>query len=279
MILLNNVQLNVVQLAVKPRRLSTGAAIKLSPVRAPLDQQTVVDAALALLGETGLNGLTLRRLSRDLGVQPGALYWHVASKQDLLNLMADKVESMAAAGLEVPLPGQSWDEWLIARVRRQREAMLAIRDGGLLMATTRLTTDRRSSAEAMIRTLATAGLPPQAAMQALRAIYSYVNGAVQAEQAGLGENLEASRYDDYPMLKASVAPRHGLTPEQAADYRRALFEYGLQCLLTGIRASVALALQPVRLDVGGAGDRSPGPAHRDPAGFRQHIADEAVGAG
>jgi TetR/AcrR family tetracycline transcriptional repressor len=208
-------------------------------VRVTLDQQAVVNAALRLLGETGLGGLTLRRLSRELGVQPGALYWHVESKQDLLNLMADQLATTAAAGLEVPLPGQEWDEWLTARVRRQREAMLAIRDGGLLMTITRPTKDRRSVAESMLGTLVAAGFTPPVAMQALRAVQSYLNGAVQAEQAGLGEHEGTGRYDDYPMVKASVAPREGLTPEQAAQYSWRLFEYGLQCLLAGIRASLA----------------------------------------
>jgi TetR/AcrR family tetracycline transcriptional repressor len=214
-------------------------------VRATLDQQTVVDAALRLLSETGLDGLTLRRLSRELGVQPGALYWHVESKQELLNLMANQLATKATAGLEVPLPGQEWDEWLSARIRRQREAMLAIRDGGLLMTITRPTKDRRSVAESMLGTLVAAGFTPPVAMQALRAVQSYLNGAVQAEQAGLGERSSlgehegTGRYDDYPMVKASVAPWEGLTPEQAAQYRWRLFEYGLQCLLTGIRASLA----------------------------------------
>ncbi|HXL96312.1 MAG TPA: TetR/AcrR family transcriptional regulator C-terminal domain-containing protein [Streptosporangiaceae bacterium] len=214
-------------------------------MRATLDQQTVVDAALRLLSETGLDGLTLRRLSRELGVQPGALYWHVESKQELLNLMANQLATKATAGLEVPLPGQEWDEWLSARIRRQREAMLAIRDGGLLMTITRPTKDRRSVAESMLGTLVAAGFTPPVAMQALRAVQSYLNGAVQAEQAGLGEHSSlgehggTGRYDDYPMVKASVAPREGLTPEQAAQYRWRLFEYGLQCLLTGIRASLA----------------------------------------
>jgi TetR/AcrR family tetracycline transcriptional repressor len=214
-------------------------------VRATLDQQTVVDAALRLLSETGLDGLTLRRLSRELGVQPGALYWHVESKQELLNLMANQLATKATAGLEVPLPGQEWDEWLSARIRRQREAMLAIRDGGLLMTITRPTKDRRSVAESMLGTLVAAGFTPPVAMQALRAVQSYLNGAVQAEQAGLGEHSSlgehegTGRYDDYPMVKASVAPRERLTPEQAAQYRWRLFEYGLQCLLTGIRASLA----------------------------------------
>ena len=53
-----------------------------------LDRERVVRAALALLDEVGLDGLTLRRLAQDLGVKAPALYWHVASKADLLHEMA-----------------------------------------------------------------------------------------------------------------------------------------------------------------------------------------------
>lgn len=49
-----------------------------------LTRDTVVDAATRILREYGLADLTMRRLARELGVQPGALYWHVADKQDLL---------------------------------------------------------------------------------------------------------------------------------------------------------------------------------------------------
>ncbi|MDR2256789.1 MAG: TetR family transcriptional regulator [Arthrobacter sp.] len=49
-----------------------------------LSRDTVVQTATRILREYGLADLTMRRLARELGVQPGALYWHVASKQDLL---------------------------------------------------------------------------------------------------------------------------------------------------------------------------------------------------
>lgn len=49
-----------------------------------LTRTDVVDTATRILREYGLGDLTMRRLARELGVQPGALYWHVADKQDLL---------------------------------------------------------------------------------------------------------------------------------------------------------------------------------------------------
>jgi len=49
-----------------------------------LTRSAVVETATRILREYGLADLTMRRLARELGVAPGALYWHVADKQDLL---------------------------------------------------------------------------------------------------------------------------------------------------------------------------------------------------
>ena len=44
-----------------------------------LNRTQIIAAAAATLRERGLAGRTMRRLAQDLGVQPGALYHHVAS--------------------------------------------------------------------------------------------------------------------------------------------------------------------------------------------------------
>jgi len=65
--------------------------VKLSSVRPPLDPALVVLVALKLLDEVGLDGLTLRRLAAELGVQAPALYWHFANKRELLDHMAQAI--------------------------------------------------------------------------------------------------------------------------------------------------------------------------------------------
>ena len=54
-----------------------------------LSREQVVGAAVDLLRRYGLGDLSMRRLARELGVAPGALYWHVANKQELLVEVAD----------------------------------------------------------------------------------------------------------------------------------------------------------------------------------------------
>src|SRR5215216_7569934 len=59
-----------------------------APQRATLTPRTVVEGALALAEAEGLGAVTIRRLAKELGVTPMALYWHFGSKDELLDGMA-----------------------------------------------------------------------------------------------------------------------------------------------------------------------------------------------
>ena len=56
-----------------------------------LTPDIVTSAALRILADFGLGDLTMRRLARELEVQPSALYWHVADKQSLFVLLAQRI--------------------------------------------------------------------------------------------------------------------------------------------------------------------------------------------
>jgi AcrR family transcriptional regulator len=49
-----------------------------------LSRERIVDAAVVMLDATGESGLTFRALSAELKTGPGAIYWHVANKSELL---------------------------------------------------------------------------------------------------------------------------------------------------------------------------------------------------
>jgi TetR/AcrR family tetracycline transcriptional repressor len=201
-------------------------------VAAALDRARVIETGLRLLDEVGLDGLTLRRLTQELGVQPAALYWHFVNKQDLLDHMAAHINESALAPHIRPRPGQNWEEWLTDRARSLRRACLSHRDGARLVAAARPTIDRRPSAEALLYALTTLGFTPPSALRAIRAVGHYVSGAVLQEEAlAQAPTDPPGPFDAFPYLQAAIA-------DQSPDHREAQFNYGLACVLAGIRASL-----------------------------------------
>jgi AcrR family transcriptional regulator len=56
-----------------------------------LSRERIIEASIALLDSSGENGLTFRALAERLATGPGAIYWHVASKSDLLTSACDAI--------------------------------------------------------------------------------------------------------------------------------------------------------------------------------------------
>ena len=66
-----------------------------------LSRDRIIEASIALLDHSGESGLTFRALSEQLVTGPGAIYWHVASKSELLTAACDAIvaRTMNAASL------------------------------------------------------------------------------------------------------------------------------------------------------------------------------------
>ncbi|MEU6476658.1 TetR family transcriptional regulator [Streptomyces sp. NPDC047017] len=60
-----------------------------------LSRERIVEAAVELLDATGEGGLTFRALTERLATGPGAIYWHVANKGELLDAATDAVVAAA----------------------------------------------------------------------------------------------------------------------------------------------------------------------------------------
>ena len=95
-----------------------------------LTQTAVVDTALELLRESGLPGLSMRTLATRLHVQPGALYWHISSKQALLTAVAERIlATMRPVGA-----GDSAGQEMCAVGRAMRAAVTGVPDGAEIVA-------------------------------------------------------------------------------------------------------------------------------------------------
>ena len=85
-----------------------------------LSRTQIVEAAYVMLREHGLAGLSMRRLAQHLGVQPGALYYYVASKQDLLAAVAGRILADSGQTVTATDPAQV--------ARDIRATLLPVRD-------------------------------------------------------------------------------------------------------------------------------------------------------
>jgi len=56
-----------------------------------LSRERIIEAAIEILDSTGESGLTFRSLSEKLATGPGAIYWHIADKSDLLTAACDAI--------------------------------------------------------------------------------------------------------------------------------------------------------------------------------------------
>jgi AcrR family transcriptional regulator len=63
----------------------------------PLSRERIVETAVELLDAAGEGGLTFRALTERLATGPGAIYWHVANKSELLEAATDAVVAAALA--------------------------------------------------------------------------------------------------------------------------------------------------------------------------------------
>ena len=153
--------------------------------RGRLTRAEIVAEALALLDEVGLTGLSLRRLAERLEVQAPSLYWHVGSKRELLDLVADAILEEGVAAWREPLPGQSWSDWLAERTRALRAALLAHRDGALVVSGRRPVVESLPHVEHFLSVLVEAGPPADEALLAALTLTTHVVGDVLAVQGEL----------------------------------------------------------------------------------------------
>ncbi|MFC3999399.1 TetR/AcrR family transcriptional regulator C-terminal domain-containing protein [Nocardiopsis sediminis] len=228
--------------------------------RTGLDRATVAATALTLLDDVGLDGLTVRRLAAELGVQSPALYWHFRDKQELLDLMAQELQ--AALPLAPRRDDEPWPQWVARRARERRRLLLSRRDGARLVAGTAAGPAIALQAEAELRTLADAGFSPVQALRAITAIGHYTTGFVMEEQSA-GQRRRPPEGPTAPEAPDGPPPDAGATPTLMAAIRDGgppegdeAFEQGLWMLIDGMRALLE------RSAAGAAPDGAPGSERR-----------------
>ena len=87
--------------------------------RVRLNRDRVLQAAVELADQIGIDALSMRRLAEELGVVPMALYKHVANKDQLL----DGMVGVIVAEIDPPIPGVDWKSAVRLRILSARRVL------------------------------------------------------------------------------------------------------------------------------------------------------------
>jgi AcrR family transcriptional regulator len=168
--------------------------------REPISREAIVTAAIKLLDSEGLAALSMRRLAEELGTGAASLYWHVGSKDGLLDLVLDQL----IGEQQVPDPDpEHWQEQLKQVARTQRATSLRhpyivrISIGRIPMGPNALRYSER-----VLAILRAAGLSPRLAVQGYLLMISVVNGFT-VDETGVEDGAPDDAGAGQPMDPAS----------------------------------------------------------------------------
>jgi AcrR family transcriptional regulator len=142
--------------------------------RDPISREAIVGTAVRLLDAEGLDALSMRGIADELGTGAASLYWHVGSKDGLLDLVMDQV--IGEQRVPDPEPGR-WPEQLRELARQQREICLRhpwiveVSIGRIPMGPNAL-----NYSERVLAILKAGGVPDTLAVQGYLLMISTVNG-------------------------------------------------------------------------------------------------------
>jgi len=204
--------------------------------RAPLSRERVLRAAIELADETGIDGLSMRKLAQKLGVEAMSLYHYFARKDDLLHGMLDTVFSE----MELPGSGPEWRSDMRRCAISAKDVLLRHAWAAQLLGSPPTPSPARLIwMNAVLGRLRDAGFSPNMTHHAYHALDSHIEGfvlwvlpylQVEREQPELAQQfLENFPHADLPHLaehiKEHVEDRPGDTSE---------FEFGLELILDGL---------------------------------------------
>jgi len=201
------------------------------PTTAKLDQARIRAAALALVDAEGLDRLSMRRLATALDVSAASLYFHYATKDELLEAVAADI----LANVDTSAFSSGWEPGVRAWARSLRAALAAHpRLVPVLSHAPGRRADALQRADDIQGGLVAAGWPPREATMIGAAAKYLVFGAALGSFAE-GFAADPGVYADrYPHLGQA----HRLAA-RAAEVDRESFDFALEQLIAGLRARYA----------------------------------------
>jgi AcrR family transcriptional regulator len=206
--------------------------------RIPLSTDRVLEAAIGLADEAGIESLTMRKLAQRLGVEAMTLYYYFAKKDDILTAIVDLV----VREIDLPSAGPDWRSAI-------RETAISAHDvlvrhpwaASLILTPPGMSEARLRYMDAILGTLRQAGFSAEMTDHAYHALDSHIMGFtlwVVGMNLGSDEDLAALATgflrelprDEMPHLAEHVEQH--LKPRSPDD--KGEFEFGLDLILDGL---------------------------------------------
>ena len=233
-------------MAVDSADATIGANARRRPGRpARIDRESIVRAAADLAVELGAEHVTMTSVAERLGVAMPALYYHVASRDELLGLVGTSV----LQGIDVPEVDE-WDGWLVAFARALRTCA---QRNPRLVNTTPITAHgvvNVALVEGALQRLVSAGFSPKEALLAFGDVVSTTIDSVRRDycldlEAANGNTqvslfraaLHGFSHDEAPLMW-QLADAFADVPDDVDIDRDAWFERHMHVLVAGFRVSL-----------------------------------------
>jgi TetR/AcrR family tetracycline transcriptional repressor len=163
----------------------------LSPeeARQALTRERLVDAALALIGEEGLEGLSMRALAEQLEVKAASLYWHVRDRRELVELLAESI----LESVKLPRAGAGWRKAVLDIGAALGRRVTAQKDANRILLEVPEALEASDTFAQLNRQLQAAGLQPaEAGEVALMVMVHVITGRTPADRPVVKEGSVAS---------------------------------------------------------------------------------------
>ena len=204
-----------------------------------LSKERILQTALDIADEEGLDALSMRRLAQALDVWPMSVYRYFQDKDALLDAMAAHSAAPSAAA---PDADASWRDRLKALLREAQRQITASPEIGSRIPRAFLEPEPLRLTEAGIGILREAGFTTAQAASAWRALYSYTFGfatfrlAPTPEEAGRRVRVAVAGLpkSEYPAIAEAA---DDLGDAFATDE----FDFGIDRLLDGLEARLTSA--------------------------------------
>jgi AcrR family transcriptional regulator len=204
--------------------------------RAKLSRTRIIDEALALIDDAGLDRFSMRALAARLGVDPMSIYHHVPSKSLILDGVLD------ALIREADLPGSgslTWQEWVRTSAERFVGVASAHPEAFLIFGERDVSSvDGLKPLEALADSLIRGGFEPKDAWEIVLLFSNYVT----VVGLGIARTLQAARRG----VERGVVERPSLSPDEfprlSVIARRtttmAVFTRGIETLVAGLEVEL-----------------------------------------